>query len=203
MIVAQISLFLKKENSLTYYDKAAECCREKDPERSARIYEILINKCLKNDNKENAAKYSELCGNVWECDLKNISKSTKFYHQAAELYLKSGLTENSNRAFLKAAENYALDKEYITAFKIYEKVFRFLQKMGMTNLNDTNKSYKEYFFKASLLTLCDKCLKTSESLDQYFVDAKDLEQSHEFVLIENILQSREKGKMDIFYTAVS
>ncbi|KII67381.1 Alpha-soluble NSF attachment protein [Thelohanellus kitauei] len=196
LMVGKILYGRDKIDSFTYYEKSAEICRKVNPENATQIHQWLSNEYLKANDIENAAKHSELCGDVLKYELHEVEKCTDFYHRASELYSENGHPENSKRNYLKAAENYALNKEYRTAFQMYEK-------MGMDNLKDTlNKSYKEYLFKATLLVLCEKCLKIPEVLDKYFEAAKDLEQSQEFVLIKSILRSSVDGKVDKFYIAV-
>ncbi|ODV88417.1 hypothetical protein CANCADRAFT_4554 [Tortispora caseinolytica NRRL Y-17796] len=190
---AQGSSELRDEAANTLVE-AYKCYRQSSAPDAARVLGRAIQLFTERGQFRRAANYKQDLAALYETELGDLEQAVMCYEDAGEWFAGDGADALANKAFLKAADLAALNENYASALKLYNKV----AKASIDNPL-TKWSLKDYFLKAVICNLANQdVIAAKKALDTYCDMDNGFAATREFGLAKAIIAAVEDGDQDKF-----
>lgn len=178
--------------------EAYKCFKQVSPKDAIDALKQAIHIFLtQNGQFRRAANFQMDLGELYE-SLDDVENAVKSYEEAGDYFLTDGAPSLSSKAYLKCAELYALLGNYMKAREHYDTLIK--NALG----NDLLKwKVKEYFLMNILCSLCnDDSVDAQNKLETYCEEDPNFKSTREYKLIQDILETIEKGDAEAFSQVV-
>ncbi|KAJ5759515.1 Tetratricopeptide-like helical [Penicillium odoratum] len=174
--------------------EAFKVYRKSDPEDAVRVLSTAIQHYVLKGNLRRAATQQQYLAEVYEMELGDMKKALEAYEKAAEWFESDNAEALANKHFLKVADLAALEGDYYTSIKHYERIAR----QSMNN-HLMKWSVKDYFLKAGICHLCTNDLvETNRAFESYREINPAFVSEREHQLLVDLLQAIEAKDQDMF-----
>ncbi|XP_064624074.1 alpha-soluble NSF attachment protein-like [Lineus longissimus] len=179
------------------YVSAATCYKKSDPNEAVITMLKAIEIFTDMGRFSMAAKHHITIAEIYETELIDTDKAVSHYEQAADYYKSEESTSSTNKCLMKVAHYCALSEQYEKAIEIYDQI-------GTTAMNHTLLKYgaKDYFFKATLCSLCIDLLAGTEAMEKYEDMFPQFAEARECKLLKTLMEALKEEDVDTFTDAV-
>lgn len=194
----QLNQLNNKHEAATQYVEASKCYRKGDFQEAIDCLESANEIYTDMGRFAIAAKHHVSIAEIYESTgILDIDKAIIHYTQAADYYKGEESSSAANKCLLKVAMYAAQQEDYHRAINIYEEVAAVCLDSSLLKY-----SVREYFFKATLCTMCESIDSAERVIGKYSQMFPAFEDSREYKLIQSIIEAYKEQSADQFSAAV-
>lgn len=146
-----------------------------------------------NGQFRRAANFTNDLAELYE-SINDLENAVKTYEQAGDYFTTDHAQALANKSYLKCADLSALSNNYKKAIELYDNIIK-----NLANNNLSRWSMKDYYFKNLLCVLClDDVVEAEKKNSSYLNEDPSWEQTREYKLIQDILESILNGDLEDF-----